>query len=191
MKRFYFLVCMITMLSGYTESYAQRWTVWYDVNYSNELKGGPLKHWHFANGGVDCTFPVSRWDLTVGAGLNTTGGLLRINYAQLETNAGYRFVDTPSGFRLSALAGPYCGIRVADNHKDWTPFMPEPNRFAFGWQAGIQVGFKPFVLKVGYEQALTAYYDKSITDTMVNADGSPTLPTAKPHSLFIRIGYMF
>lgn len=184
-------IIFLLLLCVTVSAQAQRWTVWYDVNYSNELKGGQLKHWHFANGGVDCTFPVSRWDLTVGAGLNTTGGLLRINYAQLETNAGYRFVDAPSGFSLSALVGPYCGIRVADNHKDWTPFMPEPNRFAFGWQAGIQIGFKPIVLKVGYEQALTAYYDKSITDTMVNADGSPTLPTAKPHSLFIRIGYMF
>lgn len=170
---------------------AQHWTVWYGVGLSNEMKAGPLTQWHFANGGVDYTIPASRWDFTIGAGLSTKGGLLRANYVQLEGNAGYRFLDLPYGFRLSALMGPFFGVRVADNRKDWVPFMPELKPCLFGWQAGFLLGFKFVALKIGYEQALTGYYDKSVSTQYVNADGKPSFPTSKPHSLFIRLGFEF
>ena len=188
MKRLFFILLLIGCVTPVT---AQRWTVWYGVNLSNELKNGPLKQWHFANAGVDYAIPVSQWDFTVGAGLNTKGGELRVNYAQLEGNVGYRFLDTPSGFALSALAGPYCGIRVSDNRKDWVPLLPELNPLLFGWQAGVKFQFKPIAIKVGYEQALTGYYDASVSSQIVKGNGDPSFPTTKPHSVFVRIGYTF
>ena len=112
MKKILFLLLLISVVSPVA---AQRWTVWYGINYTNEIKNGPLNQWRIANGGVDYTIPVSRWDYTAGVGFNTKGSSHRVNYVQLEGNAGYRFIDTPYGFRVSALAGPFFGIRVADD----------------------------------------------------------------------------
>lgn len=141
MKRIIFVIVFLSLAFA---AQAQRWTIWYGVNLSNEMKNGPLKAWHFANGGVDYTIPVSQWDFTVGAGLNTTGGRRRINYAQLESNAGYRFLDTDSGFKLSALAGPFVGIRVADDRNLWAPQPPEVKPAAWG-----VAGRRPAALPLG------------------------------------------
>lgn len=180
MKKFFlflFLACVAVSVK------AQRWTVWYGVNYSNEIKSGPLNHWHFANGGIDYSIPVNSWNFTIGAGLNTKGGLLRVNYAQLEGNAAFHLVNIPDGFQVSAFTGPCFDIRVADNRKDWVPFFPKLNPISVGWQAGILAGFKSFALKVGYERALTGYYDHATT--INNA-----MPSSITHSLIIRFGYL-
>ena len=68
MKRF---ILVLAVLGLALSANAQRWTIWYGVNLSNEMKNGALKEWHFANGGVDYTIPVSHLDFTIGAGLNT------------------------------------------------------------------------------------------------------------------------
>ncbi len=188
MKRF---VLVLTVLGMALSANAQRWTIWYGVNLSNEMKNGALKEWHFANGGVDYTIPVSHLDFTIGAGLNTTGGRRRINYAQLESNAGYRFVDSPKGLKLSAIAGPYLGIKVADDRNDYAPLPPAVKPVTCGWQAGVVMRFRPISLKVGYEQALVGYYDASVSSQYYKADGQPAYPTTRPHSLFIRLGFTF
>ena len=188
MKRIIFVIVFLSLAFA---AHAQRWTIWYGVNLSNEMKNGPLKAWHFANGGVDYTIPVSQWDFTVGAGLNTTGGRRRINYAQLESNAGYRFLDTDSGFKLSALAGPFVGIRVADDRNLWAPQPPKVKPAAWGWQAGVLLRFRSVALKVGYQQALNGYYDSAVSSQFYTADGQPFFPTSRCHSLFIRLGFTF
>ncbi len=188
MKRF---VLVLLTLGLALSASAQRWTVWYGVNLANEMKNGALKEWHFANGGVDYTMPVSHMDYTIGAGLKTTGGVRRINYAQLEGNAGYRFVDSPKGIKISAIAGPYLGVKVADDSKYWAPTPPEVKPFTCGWQVGLVTRIKPISLKIGYEQALLGYYDAAISEQYITADGKPTWPTSKPHSLFVRLGFIF
>ena len=50
---------------------------------------------------------------------------------------------------------------------------------------------KPIAIKVGYEQALTGYYEASVSSQMVKGNGDPSFPTTKPHSVFVRIGYTF
>ena len=47
------IILILSFLALALSAQAQRWTVWYGVNLSNEMKNGPLKEWHFANGGVD------------------------------------------------------------------------------------------------------------------------------------------
>ena len=188
MKRF---VLVLALLGLALSANAQRWTIWYGVNLSNEMKNGALKEWHFANGGVDYTIPVSHWDITMGAGLNTTGGVRRINYAQLESNAGYRFVDAPNGLKMSVIAGPYLGIKVADDRNDWAPLLPDVKPVTCGWQAGVVMRFKPISLKIGYEQALLGYYDASVSAQYYTSAGKPTFPTTRPHSLFVRLGFTF
>ena len=184
-------IIFLLLLCVTVSAQAQRWTVWYGVNCANEMQRGPLYHWHFANGGVDYTIPVSHLDFTIGAGLNTTGGRRRINYAQLESNAGYRFVDSPKGLKLSAIAGPYLGIKVADDRNDYAPLPPAVKPVTCGWQAGVVMRFRPISLKVGYEQALVGYYDASVSSQYYKADGQPAYPTTRPHSLFVRLGFTF
>lgn len=185
------IILILSFLALALSAQAQRWTVWYGVNLSNEMKNGPLKEWHFANGGVDYTIPVSQWDFTVGAGLHTTGGVRRINYAQVESNAGYRFLDTDKGFKLSVLTGPFLGIRVADDRNYWAPLPPEVKPATWGWQAGVLLRFRPVALKIGYQQAVEGYYDPVVSSQFHTADGRLTYPTTKCHSLFIRLGFTF
>ena len=188
MKRF---ILVLAVLGLALSANAQRWTIWYGVNLSNEMKNGALKEWHFANGGVDYTIPVSHLDFTIGAGLNTTGGQRRINYAQLEGTAGYRFVDSPKGLKLSAIAGPYLGVKVADDSNEWVPLLPAVKPVTCGWQAGVVMRFRPISLKIGYEQALVGYYDASVSSQIVKGNGEPSFPTTRPHSLFVRLGFTF
>ena len=175
---------MILMLCAMVCCRAQSWTVWYGTNLSNEVNNGELKHWHYANGGVDYTRHLSQWDLTLGAGLSNKGGLLHASYAQLEGNAGYRFLDTHNRFSLSALTGPFFGVKLKDTHQDWIPNFPELRPVTFGWQAGVLLRFRPVALKVGYERALMGYYDKATTENYM-------LPTSAIHSLFLRVGVEF
>ncbi len=188
MKRILFLVLLLGIV---TSAAAQRWTVWYGINYTNEIKNGPLNQWRIANGGVDYTIPVSRWDYTAGVGFNTKGSSHRVNYVQLEGNAGYRFIDTPYGFRVSALAGPFFGIRVADDRYDWVPNYDATNPTLFGWQAGVLMKFNFIALKIGYEQALTSFYNEQVTTETFYADGRRVFMTTRPQSLFIRLGFTF
>ena len=188
MKKIFFFLCLIAVAAS---ANAQRWTIWYGINYSNEMKNGPLYRRHVRDFGVDYAIPVSRWDYTVGAGVNEKGGAYRVKYAQIEGNAGYRFIDTPRGFRVSALAGPFFGIRVDDDRDKWVPLYSPTQPTLFGWQAGLSLKFKPVALKIGYEQALTSYFNKEITTQTVYADGSRVYPTTRPQSLFIRLGVTF
>ncbi len=162
---------------------AQRWTIWYGVSISDEIRNSSNSYnpkLHFSNCGVDYAFMVSNWDFTLGAGLNTKGQNCQINYAQLEGNAAYRFINTDSGFSLSALTGPYFGVKVADNSSDWDSGVQYEPR-SVGWQAGIQmIFFKRLSLKVGYERAFN-------TPMKGYAQSSDKIP----HSLFIRIGDAF
>lgn len=187
MKRLFFILLLIGCVTPVT---AQRWTIWYGVNYSGEMKSiEPLYQWRFANAGVDYAFPVSRWDFTLGAGLNTKGGYKRVNYAQLEGNAGYRFIDRPGSVQVSAWAGPFFGLRVADNLGE-VPAELETKPTMTGWQAGLLMKFKFIALKVGYEQALTGYWGQDVFNTRPLI-GYSLMTTSTPHSLFIRLGYAF
>lgn len=182
------LLFLLMGISGL--SHAQRWTVWYGVNYSGEMKSlEPHSEWRLANAGLDYTLPVARWDFTGGIGLNTKGGYTRVNYAQLEGNVGYRFVDTPTGFRVSAMTGPCFGIRVADDLGEVPDYlMTKPA--IIGWQAGVLMKFKYIALKVGYEQSLTGYWDPDVFNERPNM-GYYVQTTSKPLSLFIRLGFVF
>jgi hypothetical protein len=162
---------------------AQRWTIWYGVSISDEIRNSSNSYnpkLHFSNCGVDYAFMVSNWDFTLGAGLNTKGHAYQINYAQLEGNAAYRFINTDSGFSLSALTGPYFGVKIADNSRNWVPGIKFQS-CSVGWQAGIQmIFFKRLSLKVGYERA----FNSPIKGYAQSSDRIP-------HSLFIRIGDAF
>ena len=187
MRKLFILLCVITIA---TSAAAQRWTIWYGVNYSGEMKSfEPLYTWRFANIGVDYTIPVSRWDFTAGAGLNTKGGYTRVNYAQMEGNVGFRIIDSPKGFRVSALVGPCFGIRVADNWNQLPDYW-ETNRTIFGWQAGLLMKYKFISLKVGYEQSLSGYWAPDVFDKLAKHSliGYPVMRTSKPQALFIRLG---
>ena len=65
------------------------------------------------------------------------------------------------------------------------------NPTLFGWQTGILLRLRPVALKVGYEQSLTGYYNADIMSQSFRGDGSPYFPTTKPHSLFVRLGFVF
>ena len=93
--------------------------------------------------------------------------------------------------KISAIAGPYLGVKVADDSKYWAPTPPEVKPFTCGWQVGLVTRIKPISLKIGYEQALLGYYDAAISEQYITADGKPTWPTSKPHSLFVRLGFIF
>ena len=186
------LLILFLLFGVVTSASAQRWTIWYGANYSGEMKSiEPYYQWRFANAGVDYTIPVSRWDFTVGAGLNTKGAFHRLNYAQLEGNVGFRFIDTPQGFRVSALTGPCFGIRVADDLGE-VPAIMEARPTIFGWQGGISMKYKFLALKVGYEHPLSGYWVSDIFERIGEPIiGYRLMTTAKPQSLFIRLGITF
>ncbi len=170
-------VILFVMLCLALSANAQRWTLWYGVAISDETghqSGFKNAECHFSNFGLDYTWMVPKWDLTLGVGLNTKGGQYITNYAQLEANAAYRFIDTDSGFSLSALAGPYFGVKVSDGAMYAKPY-------SVGWQVGIQmIVFNHISLKVGYERALT-----------IPTKGSRHGFDDIPHTIFIRLGDVF
>ena len=149
----------------------------------------PLFKWRPANVGLDYTIPASRWDFTLGAGFNTKGGYTCINYGQVEGNIGYHFIERPSSFRVSAWAGPFFGLRMSDDLGE-VPANLKTRPTMTGWQAGFLMKYKFIALKVGYEQALTGYWDPNVL--MVRPSmGYYVMTTSKPHSLVIRLGYVF
>ena len=128
---------------------------------------------------------------TLSAGLNTKGAFHRLNYAQLEGNVGFRFIDTPQGFRVSALTGPCFGIRVADDLGE-VPAIMEARPTIFGWQGGISMKYKFLALKVGYEHPLSGYWVSDIFERIGEPIiGYRLMTTSKPQSLFIRLGITF
>ena len=201
MKKILFLLLLISVVSP---AAAQRWTVWYGINYSGNTNDPQLFYqWRLANAGVDYTFPMSRWDFTGGVGFNTKGADARVNYAQIEGNVGYRFIDTPKGFRVSAFTGPCFGIRVADDQGDKVPIhiirettSDEQIDSAicptlFGWHAGLSMKLRFIALKIGYERSLKSYWDPAFSEAIHMSNGKELLTTSIHHSLFIRLGFMF
>ncbi|MBR4353126.1 MAG: hypothetical protein IKQ01_08675 [Bacteroidales bacterium] len=51
--------------------------------------------------------------------------------------------------------------------------------------------FNFIALKIGYEQALTSFYNEQVTTETFYADGRRVFMTTRPQSLFIRLGFTF
>ena len=174
---------------------AQHWTVWYGVGLSQyaitkDVVSTAPASWRFANAGVDYRIPVGRWDFTLGAGFNTKGSSYRVHFAQLEGNAGYRFVETQKHFSVSAFTGPYFGVKVADDKDIWVTYSP----VSVGWQGGLLLRYRPVSLKVGYERSFNTLVQSISGSVFPDQSGNShtsTQVTIIPHGLFIRLGFEF
>ena len=172
---FLVIVCLAT------NSFAQKWTLWYGVNYFQEsMYDRWVSSWRYANAGVDYSFSVSNWDFTAGVGLNTKGGLGRVNFVQVETNASYRLINTSNHFSMAVFGGPFLGVKIASDINNWAP-LPNYNPLSTGIQTGIMFKKNWISLKLGYEKPFI---------TIIHGDKLSPAPD-KPYSLFTRIGFSF
>ena len=195
MKIFRLIIVVFGLLSTVCCAKAQHWTIWYGANVSQYaiIKDVVSNHqweWRFANAGVDYRFLAGRWDFALGAGLNTKGSGHRVHFVQIETNAGYRFVETQGRFSASAFTGPYLGLKLFDDKDTGVTYNP----VSIGWQGGLLIRYRPVSLKVGYERSfntLVRSLSGSVFPDMSGTSRPAQSVTMIPHAIFVRLGFEF
>ena len=196
MKNVRLIIVVFGLLSTVCCAKAQHWTIWYGVNVSQyaimkNVVSNNSWDWRFANAGVDYRFMAGRWDFALGAGLNTKGSSERVHFAQIETNAGYRFVETQKNFSASVFTGPYLGLKLFDDKKV-THITYNP--VSIGWQGGLLIRYRPVSLKVGYERSfntLVLSLPGSLFPRKSGTSQSAQSVTMIPHAIFVRLGFEF